>query len=179
MNPLSTWTFYRRHKGHAALLLGLSIIVTIGLYSLVALVWGVLVEPARMAYTAYSEFSLVTPQYTEDGPDPDVLARLQSNTDIAKVIPSTFIRTELPGMMPGQGFQFDLLGLRKDDTVYLLERFGATVKEGHLPYPGAAEIVLSEDMASVLDVGVGMIILPPVSSFMSAWTLGPSQSHFK
>ena len=155
MNPLSTWTFYRRHKGHAALMLGLSIAVTVGLYSLVALVWGVLVEPARMAYTAYSEFSLVSPQFTEDGPDPVVLARLQSNPDIAKIIPSIFIRTELPGMMPGLGFQFDLLGLQNEDMVYLLERSGAELKDGHLPQPGAAEIVLTEDMANVLDVAVG------------------------
>ncbi len=155
MNPLSTWTFYRRHKGHTALLLSLSIVVTMGLYSLVAFVWGVLVEPARMAYTAYSEFSQVTPQSTEDGPDPAVLARLQSNPDIAKIIPSTFIRTELPGMMPGLGFQFDLLGLLNEDMVYLLERSSGTLKEGHLPQPGTAEIVLSEDMANVLDVGVG------------------------
>jgi ABC-type lipoprotein release transport system permease subunit len=155
MNPLSTWTFYRRHKGHTALLLSLSIVVTMGLYSLVALVWGVLVEPARMAYTAYSEFSLVTPQSTANGPDPAVLARLQSNPDIERIIPSTFIRTELPGMMPGLGFQFDLLGLLNEDMVYLLERSGATLKDGHLPQPGAAEIVLSEDMANVLDVAVG------------------------
>ena len=155
MNPLSTWTFYRRHKGHTALLLSLSIVVTVGLYSLVALVWGVLVEPARMAYTAYSDFSLVTPQSTANGPDPDVLARLQSNPDIARIIPSTFIRTELPGMMPGQGLQFDLLGLLAEDMVYLLERSSATLKDGRLPQPEAAEIVLSEDVANVLDVGVG------------------------
>jgi ABC-type lipoprotein release transport system permease subunit len=155
MNPLSTWTFYRRHKGHTALLLSLSIVVTMGLYSLVALVWGVLVEPARMAYTAYSEFSLVTPQSTANGPDPAVLARLQSNPDIERIIPSTFIRTELPGMMPGLGFQFDLLGLLNEDMVYLLERSSATLKDGRLPQPGTAEIVFSEDMANVLDVEVG------------------------
>jgi ABC-type lipoprotein release transport system permease subunit len=153
MNPLSTWTFYRRHKGHAALMLGLSIAVTVGLYSLVALVWGVLVEPARMAYTAYSEFSMVTSWSSEEGPG--VHARLQANPDIARVIPSILIRVELPGMMPGLGFQFDLLGMQDEDMVYLLERSGATLKDGHLPQPGTAELVLSEDMASVLDVVVG------------------------
>jgi hypothetical protein len=118
MNPLSTWTFYRRHKGHAALMLGLSIAVTVGLYSLVALVWGVNVEPARMAYTAYSEFSMVTSWSSEEAPG--VHARLQSNPDIARIIPSILIRVELPGMMPGLGFQFDLLGLLNEDMVYLL-----------------------------------------------------------
>jgi uncharacterized membrane protein SpoIIM required for sporulation len=83
MNPLSASTFYRRHKRHAAMLLSLSIVVTLGLYSMVALMWAVLVEPSRLAYMAFSKFSLVTPQSTQSGPDPAVLARLQANPDVA------------------------------------------------------------------------------------------------
>ena len=37
MNPLSTWTFYRRHKGRAALLLSLIGLATIGLYLMIGL----------------------------------------------------------------------------------------------------------------------------------------------
>jgi ABC-type lipoprotein release transport system permease subunit len=155
MNPLSAWTFYRRHKRHAAMLLSLSIVITLGLYSMVALVWGVFVEPGRLAYMALLEFSSVTLWSTENGPDPAVLARLESNPDLAKIIPSTFIRIELPGMMPGHGFQFDLLGLMEEDVAYLLERFAATVKDGRVPQPGAAELVLSEDVANILNVKVG------------------------
>ena len=165
MNPLSAWTFYRRHKRHVALLLALSIVVTIGLYSLVALVWGVFVEPGRMAYMAFSKFSLVTPQSTQSGPDPTVLARLRSNPDIVRISPTTFIRTELPSLVPGQGFQFDLLGLMEEDAVYLLERFAATVKDGRLPQPGAAEIALSENLASMLDVKVGDSYVATSSEF--------------
>jgi ABC-type lipoprotein release transport system permease subunit len=155
VNPLSARTFYSRHKRHVAMLLSLSIVVTLGLYSIVALVWGVFVEPGRLAYMAYSKFSLVTPQSTKNGPDPAVLARLASNPDITKIIPSTFIRIELPGMVPGQGFQFDLLGLMKKDDAYFLESFAATVKTGRMPHPGAAELVLSEDVANMLNVEVG------------------------
>jgi ABC-type lipoprotein release transport system permease subunit len=155
MNPLSASTFYRRHKRHAAMLLSLSIVVTLGLYSMVALVWGVFVEPSRLAYMAFSKFSLVTPQSTQSGPDPAVLARLQANPDVAKIMPSTFIRIELPGMVPGQGFDFPLLGLMEEDVTYLLERVAATVKDGRVPQPGSAELVLSEDVANMLDVKVG------------------------
>ena len=45
MNPLSPWTFYRRHKQRAMLLLGLIALVTVGLYLLVALSWAMFVEP--------------------------------------------------------------------------------------------------------------------------------------
>ncbi|NIV38857.1 MAG: hypothetical protein GWN58_58405 [Anaerolineae bacterium] len=179
MNPLSTWTFYRRHKGHAALLLGLSIVVTIGLYSLVALAWGVLVDPARLAYMAYSEFSMVTPWSSEEGPGPTVHARLQSNPDIARVIPSILIRTELPGMMPGQGFQFDLLGLMEEDLIFLLDRFAATVKDGRLPQPGAAEIVLSEDVANMLGVRVGDSYVATSLEFYAGMDAPPNPTTFQ
>jgi ABC-type lipoprotein release transport system permease subunit len=179
MNPLSAWTFYRRHKRHVALLLTLSIVVTVGLYSLVALVWGVFVEPGRMAYTAFSKFSLVTPQSTETGPDSAVLARLRSNPDIARISPSTFIRTELPSLVPGQGFQFDLLGLMEEDAVYLLERFAATVQDGRLPQPGAAEIVLSEDVANMLDVKVGDSYVVTSSEYYAGMDAVPEPVTFE
>jgi ABC-type lipoprotein release transport system permease subunit len=178
MNPLSAWTFYRRHKRHVAMLLTLSIVVTVGLYSMVALVWGVFVEPGRMAYMAFSEFSLVTPQSTETSPDPAVLARLESNPDIAKISPSTFIRIELPSLVPGQGFQFDLLGLMEEDAAYLLERFAATVQDGRLPQPGAAELVLSEDVANMLDVQVGDSYVATSSEFYAGMDAIPEPVTF-
>lgn len=154
MNPLSTWTYYRRHKRHATLLLSLSIVVTIGLYSMVALVWGVFVEPPRLAHMALSEFSMVTPQSDESGPDPAVLAQMRANPDVAKVIPTTVIRIQIPGMM-GESFQFDLLGLSGEDVPYILDRFDATLKNGHLLEPGTNELLLSQDVATMLGVEVG------------------------
>lgn len=179
MNPLSTWTYYRRHRGHATLLLSLCIVVTLGLYSMVALMWAVLVEPSRLAYMAFSEFSLVTPQSTQSGPDPAVLARLQANPDIAKIMPSTFIRIELPGMVPGQGFDFPLLGLMEEDVTYLLERVAATVKDGRVPQPGAAELVLSEDVANMLNVKVGDSYVVTSFEFYRSMDAPPEPTAFE
>ena len=155
MNPLSTWTYFSRHKRYTILIVILSIIVTIGLYSLIALVWGVFVEPGRLAYNAFSKFSLVTLQSTARGTQTSLLVRLQSNLDIERIIPATFIRIELPGLVPGQGFQFDLLGLNEDDVTFLQKRFAATVKNGRNPQAGAPEIVLSQDVANMLNLKVG------------------------
>ena len=154
MNPLSTRTFYLRHKRHAALLMSLSIIVTVGLYSMGALVWGVFVEPGRVAYLAFSKFSMVTPQSDETGPDPDMMAQVRANPDVDKVIPTTAIRIQLPGIM-GQSFQFDMLGLTKEDVPYLLARFDSSLKNGHLPEPGTNDLLLSADVANKLDLKVG------------------------
>jgi ABC-type lipoprotein release transport system permease subunit len=178
MNPLSTWTYYRRHKRHAILLLSLSIVVTIGLYSMVALVWGVFVEPPRLAYMALSEFSVVTPQSDESGPDPAVLAQLQANPDVANVIPATAIRIQLPGML-GASFQFDLLGLSKEHVPYILDRFGAILKDGHLPEPGTNELLLSQDVAAMLGVKVGEPYAAVSSEFYGNMDTRPEPTTFE
>jgi ABC-type lipoprotein release transport system permease subunit len=156
MNPLSSWTFYRRHKGRGALLMSLIILVTAGLYLMGALVWGIYVEPGRQAYMALSRFSMVTLASGENDPGSGVVTQLQAHPDITKVIPTRVIHIQLPGMMPGENFQFDLLGLMKEDLPYIiLERLGATLREGHLPGPGTNGLVLSKDVATMLDLKVG------------------------
>jgi ABC-type lipoprotein release transport system permease subunit len=155
MNPLSAWTYYRRHKRHAALLLSLSIVVTIGLYSMVALVWAVFVEPPRQAHMALSKFSMVTPQSDERGPDPAVVAQMRANPDVANAIPTTFIRMQIPGIVPDAGIQFDLLALSEEDVPHVLDRFGAILKDGHLPQPGTNGLLISQDIAIMLGVQVG------------------------
>jgi len=177
MNPLSTWTFYRRHKRHATLLLSLSIVVTIGLYSMVALVWGVFVEPARLAHMALSEFSMVTPPYDESGPDPAVLAQLQANPDVTNLIPTTFIRIQLPGML-GQSFQFDLLALSEAHVPFILDRLGATLKDGHLLEPGTNGLLLSQDVATMLGVEVGETYEVVSSEFYGSIDARPEPTPF-
>ncbi len=152
MNPLSAWTFYRRHKRRAALLLSLISLVTAGLYLMGALVWGVFVEPARLSYIALSKFSVVIP---ESGSTPAVLAQIRANPDVARVIPTSAIVIQLPGMMSGESFQFELRGLTEEDMPYVLERCGATLKEGQLPAPGTNGLLLSEDVAAILGVKMG------------------------
>ncbi len=157
MNPLSAWTYCRRQEARTALLLSLVILVTAGLYSTGALIWGVFVEPGRLAHLALSRFSMVTPQPDGSGAEPAVIAQIRSHPDVASVIPTVAIRIQLPGMISDEGFQFDLLGLTEKDTSYVLERFGAALREGRLPEPGKNGLLLSHDVAMMLDVKVGDI----------------------
>jgi ABC-type lipoprotein release transport system permease subunit len=155
MNPLSTWTYFSRHKRHAALLLSLSVVVTIGLYAMIALVWGVYVEPGRLAYMRLSKINLVTPWSDENGSEPGVIAQIRAHPDIAKVIPTTVIRIELPAVTSGSSFQFDLVGLKGDDLPYILARFDSSLKNGNFPKAGTNELLLSADVANMLGVKVG------------------------
>lgn len=155
MNPLSTWTYFSRHKRHASTLLGLSVVVTMGIYAMIALVWGVFVEPGRLAYKTLSRFSLVTPWSDESGLEQGVIARIRAHSDVAKVIPTTVIRIELPSAISGNSFQFDLLGLMDEDVPSILERFDSSLMLGGYPKPGSNELMLSADVATMLGVKVG------------------------
>jgi len=179
MNPLSARVFYSRHKRLTLILLALTIVITVGLYSMVALVWGIMVEPGILAYKAYSEFSLVTQRSPENDLSPSVINRLQSNSDIARISPTTFIRTKLPGLMPGQGFQFDLLGLLELDIPFLLARLDAKVKDGRLPSPGTAEMVISEDVAKILNVKVGDNYVVTSFEFYTGMDSPPEPTNFE
>jgi ABC-type lipoprotein release transport system permease subunit len=155
MNPLSVWTFYRRHKRRAFLLLSVSVLVTAGIYLMEALIWGVYVESGRSNYMLLSEFSVVTPEFLEGGPDPAVLAQIRANPDVAQVIPTTSIWITVPGLMAGTGHGFSLWGLTEDDMPHVLERCGATLKEGQLLEPRTNGLLLSEEVAASLDLQVG------------------------
>jgi len=81
--------------------------------------------------------------------------QLQSNPDIERIMPSIFIRVELPGLVAGQAFQFDLLGLNEADMNYIQEKFASTIKYGRNPQVGMAEIIFTQDIVNLLDLKVG------------------------
>jgi len=163
MNPLSPTTYYRRHKRRALLLLGVSLLVTAGIYLMVALIWAVYVEPGRSNYMFLSRFSVVVPQSLHGGPDAAVIAQLRANPDIARVIPASAIWISVPGLMAGGGAGFDLWGLMEEDMPYILERCGATLKEGRLLEPRTNGLLLSEEVAASLGLQVGDTIHDSIS----------------
>jgi ABC-type lipoprotein release transport system permease subunit len=173
MNPLSVWTFYRRHMRRALLLLSVSVLVTAGIYLMAALIWGVYMEPGRSNYMFLSEFSVVTPEYLEGNPDPAVIAQIRANPDVAHVIPTTAVWITIPGLMAGEGQGFSLWGLMEEDMPYVLERCGATLKEGQFLEPRTNGLLLSEKVAASLGLQVGDRIHNSVNSDLYGSVVAP------
>jgi ABC-type lipoprotein release transport system permease subunit len=159
MKPLSLWTFYRRHKGRAALLLSLIALVTAGLYLMVALSWAIFVEPLRTNRLFLTKFSVVMPAYWENQPDPTVLAQVRTNPDVEEVIPIAFgVGISLPEAIGSGSSRLQLLAIMEGDILQVMERAGATLQEGELLQPRTNGIMLSEQAASSLGLQVGDII---------------------
>ncbi len=158
MNPLSTWTFFRRHKRHTALLLSLISFVTVGLYLGVALLWAISVEPLRLNWMFLKEFSVVRPEHANEL-DPGVVAQIRANPDVARVVPATvYVGLFLPEALGGESNWFGSLALMEEDVPYMMERCGATLIQGRLLEPRTNGIMLSEQVAASLGLQVGDVI---------------------
>jgi ABC-type lipoprotein release transport system permease subunit len=164
VNTLSIWTYYRRHKRRAALLSGLTALVTAGLYMMVALLWTAWIEPGRMNLLYLSRFSVVSPQSGQGGPDPAVVAQIRANQDVAQVIPAMQIWIQIPGLMTGDSMGFWLHGLMEGDLQTVIEQCGGHVITGMLPEPNSNGLLLSRDVATSLGVGVGNSIDESINS---------------
>ncbi len=156
MKPLSLFTYYRRHKGHTALLAGIISLVTVGLYLAVALSWAIFIEPAR-TNSMLLKFNVVAPQGDEWAAT--VMAQVRAYPAVEHVIP--YIGGQgisLPEVIGGDSDWLSLLGVWEQDMALVLEQYGATVKEGHLVQPRTNGVMLSEDVAANLGLHVGDVI---------------------
>ncbi|MDY7078990.1 MAG: ABC transporter permease [Chloroflexota bacterium] len=156
MNPLSLWTFYRRRKRRAILLLSLISLVTAGVYLMVALSWAIFIEPVRSNYMFLSKFSVVWPDFETEW-DTAVMAQIRANPDVAQVFPIVYgiMGIQMPDVMGGGANYWNIIGLREEDVPYVLERCEATLKEGQMLQPRTNGILLSKKVAAALDLQVG------------------------
>jgi ABC-type antimicrobial peptide transport system permease subunit len=158
MNPLSPFTYYRRHQRHTTLLLSLISLVTAGLYLMIALSWAIFIEPIRLNRMFLTKFSVVLPEGRNEL-DPAVVAQVTAHPDVAEVIPTTmYYGLSLPHVMGGESAWLSMLALKGENLAYVMQRCGATLTEGRLLEPRTNGIMLSKEVAANLGLEVGDII---------------------
>jgi len=148
MNPLSPLTYYRRHKRSALLQIALISVATAGLIILVGVLDAV---PLRANVSYLTRFSRVTP--IGEILDPAVASQIQTNPDVADVIPENGLMISLPSLL-GTDTQL-LFGVSPQDAQDLMRYSGVRLKEGHMFKPRSNEILLSEQIARALDLEIG------------------------
>ncbi len=153
MNPLSPFTYYRRHKGQTLMLIVLLALAVMGLYLLAGLFQESFVTPDYTINRYLSNFSLVQPDMGLP-PDPAVAAQIRAHPDVAQVLPQNNVEIAVPNV-GGLGFYFRLLGLREADVGTVLAQSGVTLVEGELPRPRTNGVALSQAIATALDLEIG------------------------
>lgn len=154
MNPLSIGTYWRRHRGRAALILGLSAFTTAGLYAVVSAVLILFNEPfpasATYLQTGSLLFAVGSPQL-ERG----LVAQLRVHPDIAQVVPAYTYHLAIPSLITGNYYSFDLLALNEADIGAVMAANGVTLQAGRLLQPRTNEFMLAAEMATSLGLQLG------------------------
>jgi ABC-type lipoprotein release transport system permease subunit len=153
VNPLSPFTYYRRHKRRAFLLTALLALSITGLYLLVGLMYETYVTPAHSINRYLSKFSLVQPSGA-NALEPAVAARIRAHPDVARVLDQNNVEILVPNV-GGLSFEFRLLGLQQADVAEVLANSGVKLDSGQTPQPGSNGVALSREIAMALDLDIG------------------------
>ena len=152
--PLSSLTFYLRHRRRGVLTILSTALMVLGIALPVFLFSAV--TSAMVPFFEYLQnVSEILPAHSE--PDPGLVAQIKSHPAVARTIPAIRLGMQMV-LPPGGGTDVNIYGVSEADLPVLLESFGLHVQEGRLPRPRSNEIVLSTAIAANRDLHVGDVI---------------------
>ncbi len=154
MNPLSLFTYYRRHKRRALMLTALMALAVTGLYLLIGLMQESFVTPPRLMGRYLSKFSLVQPADARTL-DPAIAAQIRAYPAVAHVLPQNNLEIHVNNVGGSLAYGFRLLGLQEADVSTVLAQSGVTLKEGQWLQPRTNGLLLSEEIATALKLKIG------------------------
>jgi len=154
MNPLSPFTYYRRHKHQALLMVGLVTLVTLGIYVMVGMLYPVLESVSIVDLGPLKHSSLIYPD-AGSSPEPNVVSQVQAHPDVARVIPENGLGlfVQVPALVATSALR--VLGVPEADMPVVVDVCGLRLQEGRLPKAYTNELVLSEELAIALGLRVG------------------------
>jgi ABC-type lipoprotein release transport system permease subunit len=148
MNPLSPFTYYRRHKGQTLLLVGLISLMTLGVCTMVRLLDS-MPENYEIAGNYLTRFSLVSAA----GPalDPGTVSQIRTHSGVEHAVQEKGLDISLPPIIS----EHHLFGVSETDMQILMDACDLRLKEGRLPKPSTNEMALSEEMANAMGIEIG------------------------
>jgi len=149
MNPLSPFTYYRRHRWNALLLVGIISLATLGVCVMVRLLDAIIEqgETSERYLTRFSVIYAVGPSL-----EPGIVSKIRAHPDVARAVPDKSLYIGAPLHTSG-GFR--LFGVPETGVPFLIETCDLRLKEGRLLRPRTDEILLSEELADALGLQIG------------------------
>jgi len=148
MNPLSPYTYFRRHKRKTLLLAGLVSLMTLGVCLMVRLLDSV-PESYETAENYLTRVNLVS----ANGPvlDPGIAAQIRTHSGVAQMITEKGLDISLPPVISMHHF----FGVSEADMLVLLGICDLRLKEGQLPRASSNQFVVTEEMAAAMGIKIG------------------------
>jgi putative ABC transport system permease protein len=154
MNPLSPFTYYRRHKVATLLLLTLISLMTLGVCVMVRLP-DTLIETSYNAERYVDRVSLVSA--ADSSFEPEIVSQIRAHPNVAGVLQEKSLQALLTYSLG----EYRLFGVSEADAPVLMEACDLRLKEGRLPQAHTAEVALSEEIVAVMSVQIGDQIVRP------------------
>jgi ABC-type lipoprotein release transport system permease subunit len=142
--PLSSRTFYLRHRQRAVLLVAGMALMILGIAFPVFLA-SVVLNAMQPGFEYLRYVSTVSPG-TGRAVDPGVTARLRSHPAAARVVPAMLLGLQAL-VPPGGSTPVSIYGVPEDDLSALLNQLGMHLVAGRLPHARSNEMVISEAVA--------------------------------
>ena len=154
--PLASATFYRRHKGQAAVLIGATALMIVGT-SIFVFGLETFDDARQPLLTHLKRISLVSPKSLPL--ETTVIAQIRVHPTVERVIPVA-VFSPLGIFVPptAPNYPLEAYGVTAEDMAYLMELYGLKLAEGHLPRPNTNDIVIPWTVAQNRDIQVGDVI---------------------
>jgi len=150
--PLSSLTFYLRHKRQGLVLMTAMAFMILGV-AFPALLFTPIAFTNRVLYEHLRSVSVVSPR-TGASLDSAVVAQLRTQQAVARVVPTLRVALMI-GLPPLSQNSIDIYGVSQADLADLFDLYGLQVAEGHLPVPRSNEIIVSRAIAMNRNLHVG------------------------
>ena len=157
--PLSSWTFYLRHRRRSLLLVGAMALMIVGVAFPVFILLPIL--DAQLPAIEYLRYVSEVLPGARDDLDPGVAAQVRVHPSAVRVIPamSLYFSVSVP---PFSQSWSQLYAVPEDGMSYLMDLLGLRLVEGRLPQPHTNGIVISEALARNRGLHLGDSIGRPV-----------------
>jgi len=155
-HPLASMTFYRRHKGQAAVLIGAMALMIVGT---AIFIFGLeTFDDARQPLLNHlRQVSLVSPK--SQPLETTMIAQIRAHPAVERAIPIT-VFSPFGILMPpiAPNYPLEAYSVTAEDMAYLAKLYGLEIAEGHLPRPNTNDIVIPWTVAQNRGVRVGDVI---------------------
>jgi ABC-type lipoprotein release transport system permease subunit len=143
-HPLSSLTFYLRHRRRGILMVVSMTLMILGVAFPMFLI-SVVFDAMRPGYQHLSNEIVVSPGINPVV-DPGVTAQIRNHPDVDRLVPALSLSASLVAP-PGSVTPVTIFGVSESDLLLLMDRHGLQLVEGRLPRPRTNELVLSRAMA--------------------------------
>ena len=159
IKPLSSWTFYLRHRRRATMLVASVALMILGVAFPVFLTWAMF-SATEPSFEHLRYVSSVSPG-TGPAVDLGVTAQIKGHPAVGRVVPA--MPLGLTALIPpGVSTNVRIYGVAEGELAVLMDLFGVYLVEGRLPRPRSNEIVISRASALNRKLQVGDRIGRPV-----------------